>query len=617
MPTLASSAKTVRFGVFELDLQTGELRKQGVKIHLQGQPIEVLKRLVETPGELVTREDLRTCLWSTDTFVDFDQGLNNSIQRIREVLGDSAQSPRFIETIPKRGYRFISPVAFSPDAIHQDKKDKTDRTKRYVWYLIFALVAILICAGGALWTWKSRQVRHLAQVRAIAVLPLENLSGDPAQEFFSDGITDELITEVAHLHPLRVISRTSVMRYKATRKPLPEIARELDVDAILEGSVVRSEQQVRVTAQLIEARTDNHLWSAEYTREIRDVISLQREITGDIARQIRLHLLPEQQAQLETARSINPAAYEAYLKGRTYLDRMTQQASGGAATQYFEKSIELDPTFAPAYAFLADSLVLAGGNDNSRQDVPRARAALAKALELDPSLSTAHSRLGIILLEWDWDWKGAEREIKRALELNPNDRQNHYAYARYLQVMRRREEALVESDRALELDPLAPRVLWLKASILSMLGRCEESNQFDHKALALDPDFRPSQAELISNKLHVALIARDYDAADQILREKSVGTKTYNERTRGKNGTDGALARFKITVRRQQSELGDLVQAEIYSFIGDRDAALELLEQAHTKHSQYFIFSVTSSDFDNLRSDPRYQALMHRINFPL
>jgi TolB-like protein/DNA-binding winged helix-turn-helix (wHTH) protein/Flp pilus assembly protein TadD len=615
MRTLDSSATTARFGVFELDLLAGELRKQGVKVRLQGQPFEVLKRLVETPGELVTREDLRTRLWSADTFVDFDQGLNNSVQRIREALGDSAHSPRFIETIPKRGYRFVGSVA-SPQAEFAKEQERGDTRSARMRGLHVALVLLLICAvlGSALWVSHLRQNYRRSQVRAIAVLPLENLSGDPAEEFFAEGITDELITEVAHLNPLRVISRTSVMRYKGTRKPLSEVASELGVDAILEGSVIRSDQQVRVTAQLIEARTDTHLWSAEYTRQMRDVISLQREITGDIARQIRVRLLPGQLAQLSIAGPVDPAAYEAYLKGRTYLDRMTQ-AAGGAATQYFGRAIELDPSFAAAYAFLADSLVLAGGSDSSGKDVPRARAALAKALELDPSLSIAHSRLGIILLEWDWDWRGAGLEITRALELGPNDRQNHYAYARYLQVMRRREEALAESNRALELDPLSPRVIWLKASILSTLGRSDEANQLDHKALGLDPDFQPAQWDLIWNKMRTALTSADYATAEQMVRRLSGQAEADAAAARrGNEDPDTASARLGITLRRRG--LGELERASIYSLLGDHEDAVECLERAYAKHLQNFVFSVTGSDFDSLRPDPRYQALMHRMNFP-
>jgi TolB-like protein/DNA-binding winged helix-turn-helix (wHTH) protein len=326
----------VRFGVFELDCQSGELRKQGVRLRLQGQPLQVLTRLLETPGDLVTREELRNRLWPADTFVDFDQALNNAVQRIREALGDSAQSPRFIETIPKRGYRFVGSVSSpqaDPAAGPLPEKPRKSRTA----YITFVGLLILAGIGMAMLVSRWQQNRRLQKIRAIAVLPLENLSGDPTQDYFADGITDELITEVARLHPLRVISRTSVLRYKGTREPRPEIAKELGVDAVLEGSVTRSDSQVRITAQLIEARTDTHLWSGEYTREMRDIISLQREVAGDIAHEIRLHLLPEQQARITAASPVDPEAHEAFLRGLHFWHQRTPE-SMAQAIKYFNEA---------------------------------------------------------------------------------------------------------------------------------------------------------------------------------------------------------------------------------------------------------------------------------------
>src|SRR5215467_4083850 len=370
---------TVRFGVFELDCQTGELRKQGVKLRLQGQPIEVLIHLLESPGELVTRDELRKRLWPADTFVDFDQALNNSVQRIREALGDSAQSPRFIETIPKRGYRFVGPVASLEAETATEKPEEKPKSRSRTAGM--ALAGLLILAATALAVWRWQQTRHREEIRAIAVLPLENLSGDPSQEFFTEGITDELITEIAHLHPLRVISRTSVLGYKGTSKSLPQIARELGVDAVLEGSVLRSGQQVRITAQLIDARIDAHLWSEEYTREVRDVLSLQREIAGDVAHHIRLHLLPEQHSRIATPLPVDPQAHELFLRGLHFWDQLTRE-SMARAVGYFNQSISREAEFAPAWAYLSSSYCTSHflGADNPKAEYPNAMSAVKRAL---------------------------------------------------------------------------------------------------------------------------------------------------------------------------------------------------------------------------------------------
>jgi len=326
-----TAARVLRFDLYELDLRAGELRKRGVKLRLQGQPLQLLAILLESAGNLVTREELSSQLWPADTFVDFDHSLHNAIGRIREVLGDSAETPRYIETLPRRGYRFIAPVEeVRAPRISEANGNKapegvavappTARQSKTRAALALTLL-ILAATGSAFWLVRavSRPTSAAPRLRSIAVLPLENLSGDPSQEYFADGMTEELITDLAKVSALRVISRTSVMRYKRTKKGLPEIARELNVDGIVEGSVMRSGNRVRITAQLLHAPTDKHLWAEAYERDLDDVLRLQNEVAQAIALQVRAQLTPQQQARFRSAGSVNPDAYEAYLRGRYYL----------------------------------------------------------------------------------------------------------------------------------------------------------------------------------------------------------------------------------------------------------------------------------------------------------
>src|SRR5438309_3708363 len=306
------SRGAVRFGVFEVDLRVGELRKRGVKIKLQDQPFQILQILLERSGEVVTREELRGRIWPADTFVDFDQGLNNAIKRLRESLSDSPDNPRFIETVPRHGYRFIGNLGATP-----------------------------------------------GRIKSLAVLPLENLSRDPEQEYFAEGLTEALITTLAKVGELRVVSRTSAMLYKGVHKSMREIARELDVDAIIEGTVLRVGRRVRITAQLIDAPKETHLWAESYERDLRDVLTLQAEVTQAIAREIRVKLTPQERKHLAQTRAVDPEAYEAYLKGRYHWNRRSRDGLG-KATQHFQQAIASDPTYAAAYAGLADCVSILG-----------------------------------------------------------------------------------------------------------------------------------------------------------------------------------------------------------------------------------------------------------------
>src|SRR5271154_5160891 len=392
MPTSELAARLLRFDNFELDVRAGELRKRGVRLRLQGQPLQVLAALLKRAGDVVTLEELRAQIWTTDTFVDFDHSLHNAIARLREALGDSAERPRYIETLPRRGYRFIAPVdagnlpapsgaADSALPVNLPGHPRLAKPHALLLTTVFGVLVLFI----AVWLGRTGGVPTSAAPRlsSIAVLPLDNLSGDPSEEFFADGMTDQLITDLAKVGSLRVISRTSILQYKGAKKALPAIARELNVDAIVEGSVIRSGQRVRVTAQLIRARTDQHLWAETYDRDLGDILNLQGEVADAIAQQVRAQLTANQ-SQLRSAHVVNPAAYDDYLRGRLYFtNEFTNPDSLRKAQRYFEDAIQKDSNFALAYAGLADTYVFLAYAGALQKDLAYqlAKDALAKALQ--------------------------------------------------------------------------------------------------------------------------------------------------------------------------------------------------------------------------------------------
>ena len=431
----------LRFGVFELDLRAGELRKHGLRIRLQEQPFQVLALLLEHPGEVVTREELQKKLWPADTFVDFDHGLNKAISKIREALSDSVESPRFVETVARRGYRFLAEVkvvdtapARSPElatlphpvAEAGDRGDLTGKPvmpKHFLSSLawkISAFVLLLLVVSLSAWKLHSWNRPSLV-IRSLAVLPLESLSNDASQDYFADGMTDELISDLGQISALRVISRTSVMAYKHARKPLPQIARELNVDAVVEGTVLRSGDRVRITAQLIDASSDKHLWSQSYEGELRDTLGLQNQVARAIADQIRINVNPQEQAALKNVKVVNPQAYESFLKGRYFWNKRTADGLK-VALAYFNQATDEDPKYAQAYSGLADTYSLLGDWQYAvmtpKEALPKAKAAAIKALELDSTLGEAHNSLAFCLDGFDWDFDSAGKEFRRAIELN-------------------------------------------------------------------------------------------------------------------------------------------------------------------------------------------------------
>jgi TolB-like protein/DNA-binding winged helix-turn-helix (wHTH) protein/Flp pilus assembly protein TadD len=625
----------LRFDTFELDLRAGELHKRGVKLRLQGQPVQLLTILLQSAGSVVTREELRSQLWPADTFVDFDHSLHNAVGRIREVLGDSAEIPRYIETLPRRGYRFIAPVEeVQSPRISEANGNKTREgvavapptARQSKTRTAMALTLLILAAtGSAFWLVRavSRPTSAAPRLRSIAVLPLENLSGDPSQEYFADGMTEELITDLAKVSALRVISRTSVMRYKGTKKGLPEIARELNVDGIVEGSVMRSGKRVRITAQLLHAPTDKHLWAEAYERDLGDVLRLQNEVAQAIVLQVRAQLTPQQQARFRSAGSVNPDAYEAYLRGRYYLsNQFTTEQPLNMAKSYFEESIGKDPGFALAYSGLADSYVyLAFFRQLSPEAAYKpAKEALRKALELDDSIGEAHDTLGLLSWRAEWNWNAAEREFNQAIALAPSYTCAHEDRAVYLSFIGRRAEALAEIAKSGELDP-GPSSAMAESAVYYQLRDYQSLVEASRRGVVSYPH------EWVE---HYTL-GVGYEGTGKLLEAISEYQKAI-EISNGDHDATASLAHaFAAIGRRAEAEkilhdferksksgyVSPYMIATIHAGLGDKNKAFEFLERAYQERSLDISWHLKADlRIDNLRSDPRFQDLVRRVGYP-
>jgi TolB-like protein/DNA-binding winged helix-turn-helix (wHTH) protein/Tfp pilus assembly protein PilF len=637
------SNSVVRFGTYEVSFQSGEVRKAGLRIRIQQQPMKLLQILLERPGEVVPREELRSRIWTDESFGDFDQALNIAIGKLRSAFGDSAEHPRFIETLPKRGYRFIAEVsevgadaAIKKPGSAPGKLPATDpgdriqaaklpvspqlRRRSMRWNMV-SLATVLSLIILSAWLFHSRGGLASTGIRSLAVLPLDNLSGDAAQSYFADGMTDELITDLAQISALRVISRTSVMVYKGAHKPLPQIARELNVDAVVEGTVLRSGDQVRITAQLIEASTDKHLWSQSYDGELRDTLALQSRVARTIADQIRINLTPQEQAALTNAKVVNPGAYEAYLKGRYFWNKRTADGLR-VALAYFNQAIEEDPKYARAYSGLADTYALLGDWQYAvmppKEAFPKAKAAALKALELDNTLGEAHNSLAFVLDSFDWDFDSAGKEFQRAIELSPGYATAPHWYAWHLSLLGRYEEAIGEMRKAENLDPLSLIINADLAELFVLAHAYDESVGQSRKTIDMDPNFALAHNQLAQAYLQehkyaeavaelqkavllsggsptcIANLARAYEASGK----RSEAVKLLSDlKKRANPGYSNA------------SEI-----AMIYACLGETDQAMSWLEKGYDERFNPSV--LLRPGFDTLRSDLRFQRLVQRIGLP-
>jgi len=633
-------AGRLRFGLFEMDLPAGQLRKHGLKIRIQEQPFQVLAMLVQNAGKVVTREDLQKKLWPADTFVDFDHGLNKAINKIREALSDSAESPRYVETLSRRGYRFLAevkdadapvrspglPTQPQPSEEVRDRPDVAGKLavhkqllRSHAWKIsAFALLALM----ASLATWRLHSLMHRPPViRSLAVLPLESLSSEASQDYFADGMTDELISDLGQISALRVISRTSVMTYKHARKPLPQIARELNVDAVVEGTVLRSGDQVRITAQLIEAATDKHLWSQSYEGELRDTLTLQNKVASAIADQIRINLNPQEQAALKNTKFVNPQAYEFYLKGRYFWNKRTADGLK-VALAYFNQAVDEDPKYAQAYSGLADTYALLGDWQYAamtpKEALPKAKAAAIKALELDSTLGEAHNSLAFVLDGFDWDLDAGGKEFRRAIDLNPSYATAHHWFAWHLSLLGRYDEAIAEMRKAENLDPLSLIINADLAELLVLAHSYDESIRQSNKTIEMDPNFAMAHNQLAQGYLEKHMYSEAVTELEKAVR-LSGGSPTCIAnlaRAYAASGKRSEAIRLLSGLQKRSNptySYGSEI-ATIYASLGDRDQAMNWLEKAYEERFNPGV--LLRPGFDPLRSDPRFEDLVHRIGLP-
>jgi len=631
--------QTVHFEDFELDRGAYELRRGGSIVHLERIPFELLNLLVERRGELVTRREILEQIWGKDVYLDADNSINTAVRKIRLALNEDPESPRFLRTVPGKGYRF------APEPLAEKARDAAAdggagfpgagssllRRQRKLWVALGPLAVAGMTAvlfGLSLQGWHGRLLggRAKPNIQALAVLPLANLSGDPEQEYFADGMTEALITELGRISSPRVISRQSVMRYKNTKK-VPEIARELNVDAVLEGTVERFGDRVRVTVRLDQVAPESQLWANQYTRDIRDVLRLQDEITRTVTDEIRVKLKPQEYARLADSRPVDPEAQDDYfraLHARNKLAVTTAHYSEQdllGAISYFRQATEKDPKYGPAYAGMADAYIELGnpwsGSRRAKETLPLAKAAATKAVEVDPSLGEAHFVLAETIELDDWNWSEAERQYKVALELSPNYALAHEQYGRFLQSLGRNHEAMKQMAYAAELNPMDLRIREV-VGLVTLASRQYDSAVSQFKELNAsypgvgdfglgwcyrEKKMYPEAIAALEREVHrrrdpvpLASLASVYGLAGR----KREAVKLIDE----------------LKERSREHYISDAVFIEAYIGLGEKDEAMARLERAFEEHDQWMVDIKSYLGWDALRSDPRFQALLRRMNFP-
>jgi TolB-like protein/DNA-binding winged helix-turn-helix (wHTH) protein len=637
-----------RFGPYQANTADMELRKNGVRIRLQPKPFQVLKVLLDQAGQSVSREELKTLLWAPDIFVDFDHGLNTAVNKIREALSDSAEEPRYIETLAN-GYKFIgdiskqserpfvatgsltpsalaastsavSPLAVSPPAAALEPRDEISWRKRHLVPAV-GLAALIAVIFFVFHTAPKVFGTSSAAIQSVAVLPLKNLSGDPSQEYFSDSMTDEIITQLAKISSLNVPSAGSVLRYKNLSASASEIRRDLKVDAFLEGSVVRTGEKIRVSAQLIDARTDRHIWAEDYQGDLRDVLVLQNDIATAIAHNVKAKVAPVDSATVSPPRQVDPRAYDAYIRGRGYWlrDNTPNDVPGDIekSGELFQQAILYDPSFPPAYSGLADyyGVSAATGLIPAEEGWRKSEEASRKALALDDRLAGAHGSLAAKMMTYDWNWTGAEKEIQRGLELDTHDALLHSLYSLLLSYTGRFDQSIVEAQRAQELDPLAQRFALQRA--------LRFSRRFDLFLTEVDKAFAQDPAGIHRERARVYQArkqhAEEVHETDQELRLE--GCVACADRLANAYAHTGYAGWLQERLNRVNENSKDgtpktFEHAELYAELGNADMAMHYLEQGYREHTIELVRLQLNPAYDDIRADPRFQDLIHRIGLP-
>ncbi|HEV2489896.1 MAG TPA: winged helix-turn-helix domain-containing protein [Candidatus Acidoferrales bacterium] len=598
----------VSFGAFEVDPRTGELRKSGIRIKLHEKPFQLLLALLDHPGEVVTRKELQLRLWPRETFVEFENGLNNAIGRLREALGDTAESPRFIETIPRHGYRFLQEVSGSVPSSRVSSSFKR-------WTLILASGAAVLIAG-VLGTFFGRP--SAATVQSIAVLPFRNLGTGTADDYFAAGMTDAVTTDLAESSISKVVSETSVARFKNTKAAIPEIARALGVDAVVEGAVLQEGGRVRITVQLIRADTDRHIWAESYERQLTDILALQDQVAGGVASAIGLKLSPGPARRISSSPQVNASAYQAYLEGHYYAQEANDQFF--RAKGYLEQAIQLDPSFAPAYAGLSDYYFKMSDNSMpSKEALPKCKNYAEQALRLDPNSPEGHLSLANFYFV-NWNWSGANQEYQRAIALAPGLAPAHEWYATYLDVMGRKARSLEEAQRAVELDPLYPHAHNTLAGAAFLSGEYGRALEECHQVLELEPSGPGGLACMVQDLMYTGKFR---EALGEV--QKAIA---LTHRDPGFLSL-GAIAYADLGQMEQANKLVEEIKADgkrqyvspsllavAFAAMGRKKEALDDLEECYKLHDTALMFLKIDPFWDPLRRDPRFQKLLLQMNYP-
>src|SRR6266568_1323320 len=611
------SSPKLRFRDYDLDPDGFELYRAGHRLRLERKPMELLILLAEKQGHLVKREEIVEKLWGKDFFFDSENGINNAIRKIRSALNDDPEQPRFVETSVGKGYRFIAPVQrvlepgsppISAVAVPQEETTRFPWRRAWIPALgVFVVIATAFAFNLA--GIRSRVfARSVPPIHSIAVLPLENLSGDATQEYFVDGMTDALITELAQYSSLRVISRTSTMHYKGSHKPLPEIAGELNVDAVIEGSVTRSGNHVRITAQLLEARSDRHLWAKAYDRDIREVVSLQQDVADSIVSEIQPKLRLQGSTSLSRKRQVDPEAYDTYLQGMYFWHKFNQ-ADNRRAVEYFERSVRKDPSFALGYAGLSNAYYELAYYGRPIDIMPKAKEAAEKALRLDDTVGEAHGALGWVKWNYDWDWPGAETEFRRAIQLNPGHSISHGMYGNFLDSMGRFEEASRELRVARELDPVALILIRNAADHFRCMRQYERAIAENRKALDMDPSFADVHENLAYAYVNKGMYEESIKEMEQLATSDGEHDLALTMKIAFAHGGYKGALKSRLKYYKDRRKAGAHVnfwdEALTHAQLGNTDLALQALEKAYDEREDITDLAVNPS-WDSIRDDPRF-----------
>jgi TolB-like protein/DNA-binding winged helix-turn-helix (wHTH) protein/Flp pilus assembly protein TadD len=662
--------QSIRFGEdFELDLRPRRLRRGSHTLKLERIPLEILILLLERRGEIASRDEIVARVWGSNVFLDTDNSIRGAIRKVRQVLNDDPETPRFIQTVTGRGYRFIAPVR-SPEKEHsaepkgepstasaheriskpdsslrglnldliyqkqegaaeQLSETEADRgrvirdARRWLFVGLASLAVVSFLSLLAFWGWRASRVRPVLQRKTVlAVLPFDNLSRDPDQEFFSEGLTEDMVAQIAKLNPdrLTVVARRSVARYKGSTLSAKQIGKELNADYLVQGSVRRWSDRVRVTVELIQAQDQTDVWTESYDRELKDVLAVQDSVVRSIASQIHIALTEEQERRLATPRQLSPEAYEAYLKGRYYWNKRTG-ASMQKAEQYFQQAIDDDPAYAAAYSGLADcnSGLAWHGFKSPTEALPKAYAAARKALDLNPDSAEAHASLGLAMSHL-WDWTGAEAEFRRALQLDPQYANAHHWYGDYLSMQHRYEQALAEARRALQLDPLNLMIstwLGLRYYLAHDYSHAIEQNR---GSVELDPNFAAAHLLLGEDYIQAGLHS---EAVDELKRAANLsgGSSLYTAQVgvafavAGRNRDALRMAR-ELEIMSRTRYVSPYGLAQIYSALNKKDDTFKWLQMAYDDHAVWMGYLAVDPIFDRYRSDERFKDLLRRVGLP-